>query len=156
MTVTSKTTRQRETNPRNLRKGGAEAGVMSGSASGEGSASLVEIAVWNHFGTERTTKDDEKKQHIPPRPFLTQTAESKRSDWESIIARVNKLVLEGKIDANTASEILGQKMQADIQQTIIDYTTPKNADSTIAQKGKDDPLVDNGALKDSIKYQVIS
>lgn len=157
MTVKVKSERKRGADPKRLKKGGAEVGLMSGSAAGEGSASLVEIGVWNEFGTERKTPDGKKVKHVPSRPFMRSSIEMKGREWKALVARVNKLVLEGKIDSEAASEILGQRMQADIQQRIVDLRDPPNAQSTIdAKDGKDNPLIDTGSMKDAIKYQVIT
>lgn len=156
MTVNAKTERFREVNPKALRKGGAEVGVWAGQAAGDGKASLVEIAVWNEFGTKRKDTEGSEKTHIPERPFMRHTTTVKKDEWSVLVARANRLVLAGKLDAGTASEIVGQQIQADIQDVIIDWTTPGNADSTIKAKGKDDPLYNKGELKDGIKYEVKS
>lgn len=145
MTVKTKTTRARVSNPQSLKKGGAEAGILTGSGTGEGGASLAEIAIWNELGTQR----------IPARPFIGSTADEKRREWAEIVARINRLVLAGKIDSATASEILGQQMQADIQQKIIDLRSPPNSEATIAKKGSDNPLIDTGAMKDAVKYEIL-
>jgi len=147
MSVSSKSARTREADPRRIKKGGAEAGIMSGEASGEGSASLVEIAIWNELGTSR----------IPPRPFIQSTADEKAREWKKTVKRVTKLMQDGKVNAEDASGLLGQQMQADIQQKIIDLRDPPNADSTKKKKkGSDNPLIDTGSLRDGVKYVGLS
>jgi hypothetical protein len=146
-------------NPRNLKKGGAEAGILTGSATGTGSASLAEIAIWNELGTEwgvDQVAPGGNPVHIPARPFIGSTADEKQREWKDTVARVNRLVLAGKIDNDTASEILGQQMQADIQQKIVDLRDPPNAEATIKKKKSDNPLIDTGAMKDAVKYEVLS
>jgi len=156
MTVQAKTRRVKGgINPRELKKGGAEAGIWAGQAAGEGGASLLEIAIWNELGTFKKSADGSLKRHIPPRPFMKITVEKYKDEWLKLVERVNKLVLEGKIDNRTASEIVGQRIQADIQRTIIELKNPPNAQSTIDKKGSSNPLVDNGALGDGVKYQVV-
>lgn len=125
---------------------------MAGSAAGEGGASMVEIAVWNHFGTEKETADGGKKPHIPARPFITMAIDENGRAWKKTVARVLRLLQAGTITQETAEGILGADMQADIQQALVALRDPANADSTIEQKGSDNPLIDTGALKDAVKW----
>lgn len=151
MTARQKTKVSRQVDPAKLRGAGVEAGVMVGSSAGEGSASLVEIAVWNEFGTEKKS-GGKKKEHIPPRPFIRSTADNQRRKWKKTVARLARLVLRGGLSSSKAESILGAMLQSDIQDTIIELRTPPNADSTIAAKGSDNPLVDDGTLRDSVKW----
>jgi hypothetical protein len=142
MTVSAKSTRTSVSKPRNLRRGGAEAGVFAGEAAGTGGPSEVEKAIWNEFGTK----------NAPPRPFIQSTTDEKRREWRDTVRRLNRLILAGKMTAAEASELLGQDMQADIQQKIVDLRDPPNAQATIDKKGSDNPLIDTGAMKDNVKY----
>ena len=156
MSTSVKSTTKRTVDPHVLKKAGVEAGVLTGSASGAAGPSLVEIAIWNEFGTERKVPNPDggetKTVRIPERPFIRSTNEEKRREWQETLKRVNRLVLAGTITVDRAVGILGAQMQADIQQKIVDLRTPANADSTIKRKGSDNPLIDEGHLKDSIKW----
>jgi TPP-dependent pyruvate/acetoin dehydrogenase alpha subunit len=146
MSVKAKSTRTSVSKPRNLRRGGAEAGILAGEAAGTGGPSLVEIAIWNELGTKSA----------PPRPFIQSTTDEQQRKWRDMVRRLNRLVLAGKMTNTEASELLGQEMQADIQQKIVDLRDPPNAQATIDKKGSDNPLIDTGAMKDNVKYLGLS
>jgi len=160
MATTSNTKRQRVTDTKkNIRNAGVEVGVLSGTGSHPNSdnASVVEIAIWNEFGTWKKTgsRSGASEEMIPPRPFIQSTMDENREKYKSIVARLSKLVLAGKIDADTAAGIIGGEVQADIQKKIVELRTPPNKKSTIKKKGSDNPLFDDGHLHQSIKWRVI-
>jgi hypothetical protein len=49
---------------------------------------------------------------------------------------------------------MGQLAEGHVKQEITDLRTPPNAESTIRAKGSDNPLIDTGALRQSIRYVI--
>lgn len=98
---------------------------------------VADVARWNEFGTK----------NIPPRPFMRQTIDQHVTKWTNDL---KSNVLANPANAKAVLQDLGDAMVEDVQDTIIAFKDPKNADSTIRQKGKDNPLQRTGVLLDSI------
>ena len=105
---------------------------------------LVDVATFNEFGT-RTT---------PERSFLRRTAEEKKGEWAEMSKGLTRRVLDGKMPARAALELLGEKAVGDVKKTLTELDTPANAPSTIEQKGSSNPLVDTGRLRGAIAHEV--
>ncbi len=105
---------------------------------------VIDVAVWNHFGTSNT----------PARPFITASLELARDDLKALYARLVAGVIAGKISDEKAAEFLGQWAVREIVDNINRGFFQANADSTIAAKGSDTPLIDTGQLKASIRATV--
>lgn len=108
------------------------------------SLTLAKVAVINHFGSK-----DEK---IPARPFLDVALED--ADAKEKMQKAFKQGYKGTKDLKGAMEALGAMASSIISEYIVNLREPPNAPSTIAKKGKDDPLVDTGQLARSITYKV--
>lgn len=119
-------------------------GVIDGSAPHDSGRTMGEIATWNHYGTET----------IPARPFITRPIDVKQGEIKALIARIMKGVSTGKISAEVGLALVGQRLR-DLQVSAINAREYEpNAESTVAKKGSDTPLVDTGQLKGAITYQV--
>ena len=112
--------------------------------SGDGAATLLEIAAIHEFGAGP----------IPQRSFIRATMDARQAD----IARLQEVlvgqVLDGKITPDQALALLGAKVAAWMQKTISEGIAPELKPETIARKGSSVPLVDTGQLKSSITYVV--
>ncbi len=113
-------------------------------ASGKKPLTLVEVAWFNEFGTK----------HIPERSFIRSTTDEQRSQLAQIKKRLAIEITAGRQTVASALAILGEWMQAQIQQKITRLSEPPNAPSTVARKGSRNPLIDTGQLRQSIRYQV--
>jgi hypothetical protein len=107
-------------------------------------ATVADVATWNHFGTS----------NIPARPFISATVDANEGPIGSLIRRLAKGVLEGKIQEKQALGLIGEFILAKIVGKINDFFPPENAQSTIDKKGSSKPLIDTGQLKGSINYEV--
>lgn len=107
---------------------------------------LAMIASWLEFGT-----DD---GHIPERPVHRITFENLRPELKRKYAEVAKLVTEGKISAKQGLSRIGSWYAGKLRWEIIRYNAVPNADSTIRQKGFDDPLMDTGNYVNSINWDL--
>ena len=56
-------------------------------------------------------------------------------------------VFVGEINYQDTFPILGDAIVKDIKRTITEFSEPKNAPLTIANKGFDDPLIEKGELR---------
>lgn len=90
--------------------------------------------------------------HIPPRPFLRYTFDHYLDNWTELAADLAFKVFIGEINYQDVFPVLGDAIVKDIKRTIKEFSEPKNAPLTIANKGFDDPLIEKGELRDSIHW----
>ncbi len=115
-----------------------------------------DVLAWNHFGTET----------IPPRPVLRIAAENVLSSAEmkkhmlAYFRNVMEYAKRGRIkdlqDIETKMlTALGQQIVAEAKR-IIDRNgeLQHNAPATVAKKGFDKPLFENGELQKKLSYEV--
>lgn len=114
-------------------------GVLDNSKYPDGT-SVATVAFWNEYGTNK----------IPPRPFFRNTIAEQKKEW---VALAKDAIRMGYTIEHTLG-LVGAKMQTDIQYSIMTWTTPKNADYTIAMKGVNAPLRHTLLMHDSIKFEV--
>lgn len=98
------------------------------------------IGAINQFGTE----------HIPARPWLDKGVEA---GAEKITKTAIELFKRGE-DPRRVMDALGAVAAGEVQQYITDLDSPPNAPSTVKCKGSSNPLIDTGALRQSITYEV--
>lgn len=104
---------------------------------------VAQAAFWNEFGTKRA----------PPRPFFRTTIAQKSGEWGTILS---KALVYYKMDSALALAALGTVMQSDIRESIVKWTDPPNAASTIARKGFNKPLIDTGVMQRKVDYRVMN
>lgn len=122
-------------------------------------ASVVDVAIWNNFGTKT----------IPERRFMEGSKTEITRTTESDRRRLLKMVLEDKIDQERALEILGIKSVMVIRRVINEWQTPPNSPLTINGgwitlpngkrvhiKGKkaNNPLVDTGLMRNMVTWEL--
>jgi len=132
-------------NIKGLKDKGVKVGIM-GSDSYDG-VSVVDYGTWNEFGTNR----------IPPRPFMAITAARNGEKAQQFTSFLVGRMIDGKISSDQVLKNLGEWYQAQMQLTIRnakEWAEP-NAPSTIAMKGSSSPLIDQGRLVQSIRYEIV-
>lgn len=123
---------------------------------------IAQYAAWNELGV---MKKDGSGWYIPPRPFMRTTADSKREKIQKAIDASIGLIQHGKTDAKTALGRVGEAFIGLIKETIKSgpwdknsyitiHGTPKgkNGKQFIKRKKSTKPLIDTGAMKNSIQY----
>jgi hypothetical protein len=131
-------------NFKQLKGRAVKVGIM-GDETNEG-VSVVDYAIYNEFGTSR----------IPARPFMAHTADTNRAAVLKFAEHLVGRMIDRALDATSVLKNLGEFYQAKIQMTIRnakEWAVP-NAASTIAMKGSSSPLIDQGRLVQSIRYEV--
>ena len=104
-----------------------------------GDLTMAQLGAIQHFGT----------QTIPARPWLDVGVKSGTQDYLEVIQNHSD-------DIDNALEIIGQIAVGKVQQYMTDLQSPANAPSTIARKGSSNPLIDTGALRQSVTYSITS
>lgn len=92
------------------------------------------------------------KINIPARPWLTPGVQSGNEEYLQII--------ESAIKANdplsVALERVGVVAASKVQLFMTQLKSPANAPSTIKKKGSSNPLIDSGALRQSVTFKATS
>ena len=102
----------------------------------------AQVGAINEFGTE----------HIPARPWLNPGVASGNAEYLSIIEKT--LADDGTM--TQALNKVGVVAVGKVQKYMTDLRTPPNAASTIKKKGSSNPLIDSGALRQSVTYKIES
>jgi len=92
--------------------------------------------------------------NIPERSFIRSTFDEKQSEWQKFVASRLDSVIDTKMSGRQLLELLGAKIQSDIQQKITSLSSPPNSPLTAANKGSKNPLVDTGGLRQRVTWKV--
>lgn len=101
----------------------------------------AQVAAFNEYGGG----------HTPPRPFIRTCLQKNFHKW---VRYFDKNWLQTP-DIRQTLWKLGDKIKGDLSETVIGWTTPPNAPSTVMAKGFNNPLVDSGNMSsDFIEIEV--
>lgn len=106
-----------------------------------GELTQAELGALLNFGNE----------NIPARPWLEPGVDAGAMDLLDTIA-------DGIEDGQHPDQVLdavGVVAAGAVKVYMTELRTPPNAPSTILQKGSDNPLIDTGALRASVNYEVV-
>lgn len=115
-------------------------GFLEGATYADGT-SVAEVATFQEYGT----------RSIPPRPFMRNTIKEHGGEWAGNAAQ---LLRENNLDLSIVAPLMGELIKGQIQQSIVEFTDPPNAPSTIRKKGFNKPLIDTGHMLRSVDYNV--
>ena len=125
--------------------GTVDVGIIDAGKHPSGDMTVAEIGFINEFGTSK----------IPERPFIRSTLRIKKREIIRQQKQLLKKIVDGKLNTTKALGILGLFVADEIRKRIVALRTPPNAPATIAaKKGKSNPLIDEGQLKNSITHEV--
>ena len=115
--------------------------------------SAAQVAFWLEYGTTTATAGilASGDTHIPPRPFFRNMITKNSPRWGKLVMAALKL---SNYDTRKAMAIVGIRIGEQLQASIVEFKTPRNADSTIKAKGFDDPLIDSHNMLRSVEYAV--
>lgn len=120
------------------------AGVLQNAGETADGTSLVDVAVYNEYGTRST----------PARPFLRIASIQNARKWQDHAETAALAVMDGKVQPERALEIVGNDVVGDIQKVIGSSSLAANAPATIRRKKSDAPLIDTGLLRQSVDFRV--
>lgn len=130
------------------RKPFIKVGIVSGTGehpNADKGQTLAEVGWWNEFGT-RT---------IPERPFLRTGLNENIDKYRVILGNGLRQILLGQTDERQVLNILGMVAVSDVQAKIVSISSPPNAQLTVDRKGSSNPLIDTGALKQHITWEIV-
>ncbi len=107
------------------------------------------VAYLNEYGHSLSS------QGVPERPFMHETFEGKMEQFHMV--KSMKLVFTAALtDGRSTQRLLKNlgTMVGDMLQVAIEDYPGSNSPTTIARKGKDDPLRDTDKMLNSVKFQI--
>lgn len=115
-----------------------------------GEDSVAKIAQWLEYGHQ---------VNVPPRPFFQIALQKHHKEIRALIKHLQRKVLQGKITPMEKMHTLGKALTKQLEDSILDLSTPELKDSTIAARksrgiDSDDPLLETWTLVDSVEYQI--
>lgn len=118
---------------------------------------VATVAWWQEKGTFSKSTGS---AHIPARPFMLTTISAFRrgATAKNLVKRMAwaaEMFLFKRMSPIPAMENAGELVKDEMQKQIDRWTVPRNAPSTISQKGFDNPLIETGFMKDSVAFRVI-
>jgi len=119
-------------------------GILEGSK--KEAMSIASYAASNEFGTK----------NIPARPFMAMSFDENIENINNDFNKHGSQMLQGKINANSALTIIGQKHASRIQNTITNKDiAPKLSNLTVKKKkGSTKTLVDTGAMVNAVQISI--
>ena len=131
-------------------------GVQSDAGADQDGTPLAARAAYNEFGTRGGASGGGWGGPVPARPFLGSTVDDGRDKWGRAADVAISEALTGRRTFEDGLGILGTMAQQDVQQTIVTLSSPPNSATTVDLKGSSNPLIDTGAMRQAIRYKVVT
>lgn len=122
---------------------GVKVGFLEGATYPNGT-SVALIAAINEYGAPSRGQ--------PARPFFRNVIREHKGEWPRAIAA---LMRQHNNDAATVFALVGEGIAGQLRQSINDLMEPPLAQSTIARKGFDKPLIDTSNMINSVDSEII-
>tara|TARA_R110000744_G_C19371770_1_gene563155 strand:+ start:27916 stop:28446 length:531 start_codon:yes stop_codon:yes gene_type:complete len=133
-----------------------QVGAFSGARYGKGNNNLpvAQVMQWNEEGHRNGGRYD--GTYTPPRPFMRTFffALHKSPVFQKFLALRIKGIFEGTHSWRNMYEDAGEFVEEGLKMTVDKWSTPPNKASTIKEKGFNDPLIETGKMRNSIKYRI--
>lgn len=118
-------------------------GFLEGATYPDGTP-VAMIAAIQNFGAP--------KRSIPPRPFFSNMIDKHGSEWGGEVA---ELLDRTGFDSALTLELMGERIEGQLRQEIVDTNSPPLSPKTIARKGgREKPLIDTAHMIGSIDSEV--
>lgn len=143
MTVAENVQRKLQDIARKMAAGNVKVGFLADSplSTYPDGTPVAAVAFWNEFGTSTS----------PPRPYFRTMISKEAPSWPGKMVQAYKAT---NGDGAKVLALMGEDISAALQESITELTSPKLAESTIARKGFDKPLVDTGQMLRAVTYEV--
>ena len=120
---------------------GVTVGIHEGTAKpSEGQINMATLGAIQHFGNDK----------IPARPWLDAGFDSGIQEYLAIL----EAAFESEEDLEAAMNQVGVVAVGKVQEFITQLKSPPNVPSTVKRKKSANPLIDTGAMRSSVSYQL--
>jgi hypothetical protein len=89
---------------------------------------------------------------IPPRPFFSNMVRDKQGEWPGAISQ---LLRSNGMDAILTLQAMGNVIEGQLRQAIIDTNYPPLRPETIRRKGFSKPLIESSHMINSVSHEVV-
>lgn len=127
--------------------------VKVGFPAGKVGSDILNRAAWNHFGTRGGAAGGGWGGPIPARPFLLLAIRANKGKYRAALRNSAARIMMGETTARTMLARLGIDAQGDVQ-SMIGAVGPANSPVTVALKGSSTPLIDTGAMRGAVTFEV--
>lgn len=103
---------------------------------------VATVAFWNNYGTTRS----------PARPFFDVMVRGNQGHWPKQMASIAKAT---GYDSRRTMALMGEIMKDQLVVSIRNWSQPPNAPSTVAIKGFNKPLIDDGTMQRAVGWEII-
>lgn len=118
-------------------------GFLAGGPAYPDGTPVAMVAAVNEFGRPAVGQ--------PPRPFMRDTVSKYGASWPREMAG---LLAANNGDATATLNQMGNVVSRQIRRTILEFSTPALAPSTIKRKGSAKPLIETELMLDSVDFEV--
>jgi hypothetical protein len=122
--------------------GTVRVGFLEGATYPDGT-SVATVAAIQNYGAPGA--------NIPARPFFSNMVKEKSPNWGKSLGQV---LVAANYDATLALGRMGEGIKGQLEQAILDTTSPPLAKETVDAKGFSKPLEDTGHMLDSVGFEV--
>lgn len=106
----------------------------------ENGASILEVAIYNNYGTE----------DIPARPFMEESAEPLQVNYKKRMKASMPAINSGKLEMKKFLGLVGRESEGIIRRKIVAGPWIPNSPKTVKAKKSDKPLIDTGAMQKNV------
>lgn len=108
---------------------------------------VAQIGAVHEFGT--------RDGRIPERSWLRRNHDENIDGYNRALDALYSRVLDGRARLLGGLMAFAQRVAGDIRRTITDVELPILAESTVEKKGSSNPLIDTGAMRNSVDGRVV-
>jgi hypothetical protein len=136
---------------KNADKAYVSVGVHEGAGEYADGTSVMNVALWNEFGTE----------HIPSRPFIRNAVYGHEGQINAWRKEAIGKIISGEFTVKQGLDMIGFRLQILIQKNITSNMPPPNAPATVAHKRAegvappDQTLMETQLLLRSVTYKTV-
>ena len=103
---------------------------------------------------QKATNNEFGSGTTPERSFIRSTIDENAERYAKAAEILLGLMVDGEISKFEALERMGQQIEKDIKEKIVNIKRPPNSPRTIEIKGFDNPLIHTGEMLGSIRYVI--
>lgn len=103
----------------------------------------------SNFATEHTVPAHQVV--IPPRPFFRSMIEKNKAGWSLAFGNLMNM---NNNDVAKVFALMGEGIKGQLTQSIVEFSDPPNAPSTVRRKGFNKPLIDTGTMQRATGWDI--
>lgn len=132
-----------------------EAGIFEGENLTDSDITMAALGAIHEYGAGvKHGRSGSMTITVPERSWIRSTFKEKSAKWEGATVRALSAVITRGTSIFLAFTAVGERMASDLRRKITTLREPPNAPSTIEKKGSSNPLIDTGAMRQSVRSRM--